>query len=122
MRKIQNSIAILILSVVFLCGASGGYAQERKTDTKNYPPKDRHAIESLIEQKEKGRPQMARPEKTIFILNDEKVIDVKAVESLNPESVLSLKILYSYSDKGAIDCRIVLIKTETTTTSKEVAK
>ena len=98
------------------------YAQSLKYHPKTYlSNKDPHSIEALMERKEKGSPQMDDLKKTIFILNDEKVIDVKAVESLNPESVLSLKILYSYSDKGSIDRRIVLIKTGTTT-SKEVAR
>jgi len=118
----KNIRVYIVIVFCLLFDTSGVYAQNPKQVPKAYLSKDRHAIESLIEQKEKGRPQMEDPAKTIFILDDDKVIDWKAVQALNPESVLSLKILYSYSDKGSIDRRIVLIKTEKTTTSKEVGQ
>jgi len=112
----------IIIVFCLLFGTSGVYAQNLKQAPKAYPSKDRHTIESLMEQKEKGRPQMDDPAKTIFILNDEKVIDWKAFQSLNPKTVLTLKVLYSYSDKGAIDRRIVLIKTGTATASKQAGQ
>lgn len=121
MKNIRTPVVIVFC---LLFGSAGAYAQNMKQAPKDYTAKDRHSIEALMAQKEKGSPQMDDPAKTIFILDDDKVIDWKAVQSLNPESVLSLKILYSYSDKGVTDRRIVLIKTQTqaTATSKDTEK
>lgn len=122
MKNVCTHIALVFL--LLFCTADM-YAQSLKYHPKTYlSNKDPHSIEALMERKEKGSPQMDDPKKTIFILNDDKVIDRKAFQTLNPKTVLTLKILYSYSDKGTIDRRIVLIKTQTqtTTNSKDTDK